>query len=85
MRNRLPASVDFLKALAGRLLEHASDAPRSHGQTPRIAGGTSLTLPDSKGTDFRVHGVYDFGAGGFTPVEVSDRRELTGAGHSVPR
>ena len=33
---------------------------------------TSLSKQASKGTDWRIHGVYDLGRGGFTHLEVTD-------------
>ncbi len=74
LHKHLHTCVDFLKALTGKLLEHASGAPCWHGRSLRIADSTSLSIPGSKGTDFRVHGVYDLGAGGFTHLEVTDSR-----------
>ena len=39
----------------------------------RIADGSSVSKPGSRGTDWRVHGVYDLGAGGFSHLELTDR------------
>jgi hypothetical protein len=38
----------------------------------RVADGSSLSRPASKGTDWRIHGVYDLGRGGFTHLEITD-------------
>ena len=37
-----------------------------------MADGTCISKPGSKGTDWRVHGVYDLGAGGFSNLELTD-------------
>jgi hypothetical protein len=37
-----------------------------------VADGTCISKPGSKGTDWRVHGVYDLGAGGFSNLELTD-------------
>jgi IS4 transposase len=38
---------------------------------PKLSGRT-LSKPASKGTDWRIHGVYDLGRGGFTHLEITD-------------
>ena len=43
------------------------------GRCLRIADGSSLSQPGSKGTDWRLHGVYDLGRGGFSHLELTDR------------
>jgi IS4 transposase len=43
-----------------------------HGRVLRVSDGTSLSQQASKGTSWRVHGVYDLGRGGFTHLEVTD-------------
>jgi hypothetical protein len=57
--------VAFLAALVGRLLAvKASGANlRWPGRTLRLrlADGTCFSKPGSKGTDLRVHGVFDLG------------------------
>ena len=39
----------------------------------RIADGSCVSKPGSRGTDWRVHGVYDLGAGGFSHLELTDK------------
>lgn len=72
---RFHAAAAFLEALTGQLLKRASrsarETPRWHGRVLRAAGGTSLSQQASKGTGYRVHGVYDLGRGGFTHLEVT--------------
>ncbi|HEY4973707.1 MAG TPA: hypothetical protein VII41_08865 [Steroidobacteraceae bacterium] len=64
----------FLAALVGRLL--AAKAPgadlRWPGRMLRLADGTCVSKPGSKGTDWRVHGVFDLGSGGFSHLELTD-------------
>src|SRR5580692_11433520 len=71
---RLKQAVAFLAALVGRLL--AAKTPGANlrwpGRTLRLADGTCVSKPGSKGTDWRVHGVYDLGAGGFSNLELTD-------------
>lgn len=72
---RLKQAVAFLAALVGRLL--AVKAPgaklRWPGRTLRLADGTCVSKPGSKGTDWRVHGVFDLGSGGFSHLELTDK------------
>ena len=64
---RLKQATDFLSALVERLL--AAKMPGANlrwaGRTLRLADGTCVSTPGSKGADWRVHGVFDLGRGGF--------------------
>lgn len=71
---RFHAAGRFLEAIAGQLLRGVAQAPCWHGRVLRIADSTSLSQPGSSGTDWRVHGVYDLGRGGFTHLEVTDAK-----------
>src|SRR3978361_985176 len=72
---RLKQAVAFLAALVMQLL--ASKAPgarlRWPGRTLRLADGTCVSKPGSKGTDWRVHGVFDLGSGGVSPPETAGK------------
>jgi hypothetical protein len=72
---RLKQAVAFLAALVGLLL--AAKAPgarlRWPGRSLRLADGTCVSKPGSKGTDWRVHGVFDLGSGGFSHLELTDK------------
>ena len=63
---RLKQAVAFLAALVGLLL--AAKVPGANlrwpGRMLRLADGTCVSKPGSKGTDWRVHGVFDLGRGG---------------------
>jgi hypothetical protein len=39
----------------------------------RVSDGSCVSKPASRGTDWRVHGVYDLGAGGFSHLELTDK------------
>jgi hypothetical protein len=69
---RLHATGPFLEAVTRALLVRVGDTPNWRGRVLRVCDGTSLSQPASKGTDWRVHGVYDLGAGGFTHLEITD-------------
>jgi hypothetical protein len=72
---RLKQAVAFLAAIVGRLL--AVKAPSARlcwpGRTLRLADGTCVSKPGSTGTDWRVHGVFDLGSGGFSHLELTDK------------
>jgi hypothetical protein len=69
---RLHAAGPFLEELTLRLLIRVGETPCWHGRVLRVCDGTGLSKQASKGTDWRVHGVYDVGRGGFTHLEVTD-------------
>jgi hypothetical protein len=69
---RLHNAAPFLEALTRQLLIRLGSTPCWHGRVLRVSDGTSLSKQASKGTDWRVHGVYDLGHGGFTHLEVTD-------------
>lgn len=71
---RLHTAGPFLKEVVRQLLIGVGATPCWHGRVLRIADSTSLSQQGSKGTDWRVHGVYDLGRGGFTHLEVTDNR-----------
>jgi hypothetical protein len=75
VKYRLNQATDFLAVLVERLL--AAKAPgadlRWPGRTLRLADGTCVSRPGSTGTDWRVHGVFDLGRGGFSHLELTDK------------
>jgi Transposase DDE domain len=72
---RLNQATDFLAALVERLL--AAKAPGAELRWPggilRLADGTCVSKPGSTGTDWRIHGVFDLGRGGFSHLELTDQ------------
>src|SRR3954453_7629956 len=75
LNERLHRSTSFLAMITHRLL--AGRPTRPHlwsGRCLRIADGSSLSQPGSTGTDWRLHAVYDLDQGGFTHLELTDRR-----------
>jgi hypothetical protein len=69
---RLHGAGAFLKAVSDELLACVGTLPYWHGRVLRIADSTSLSKQASKGTDWRVHGVFDLGLGGFSHLELTD-------------
>jgi hypothetical protein len=69
---RLHNAGPFLEALTNRLLRRPEPTPSWHGRIFRVADSSGLSKPASKGTDWRIHAVYDLGLGGFTHLEVTD-------------
>jgi hypothetical protein len=75
LNERLHGSVGFLSAVLHQLLveRSASQGVLWRGRCLRVADGSSISQPGSKGTDWRLHGVYDLGRGGFSHLEVTDQ------------
>jgi hypothetical protein len=71
---RLKQSALFVEALVERLL--LDKVPGGELRWPDrrlcLADGTCVSKPGSKGTDWRVHGVFDLGRGGFSHLELTD-------------
>ena len=51
------------------------------GRSLRLADGTCVSQPGSTGTDWRIHGVFDLGRGGFSHLELTDQH----AGETLAR
>jgi hypothetical protein len=91
---RLKQAVGFLAAIVGQLLAVKAPGARLRwpGRTLRLADGTCVSKPGSTGTDWRVHGVFDLGSGGFSHLELTDKhgaealeRGALLAGEACPR
>jgi len=87
LNERLHRSVGFLGAILHRLLAGQPTGRPSlwSGRCLRIADGSSLSQPGSKGTDWRLHGVYDLERGGFSFLEVTDPRGAESLLRCAPR
>ena len=72
---RLKQAVAFLAALVGRLLAVKTPGAnlRWPGRMLRLADGTCVSKPVSKGTGWRVHSVFDLGSGGFSHLELANQ------------
>lgn len=73
LNDRLHQSCDFLAAIVANLLQAKAPCPRFRGRSLRVADGSCVSKPGSRGTDWRVHGVYDLGSGGFSNLELTDK------------
>jgi hypothetical protein len=73
LNDRLHQSCDFLAAIVANLLQAKAPCPRFRGRSIRVADGSCVSKPGSRGTDWRVHGVYDLGSGGFSNLELTDK------------
>jgi len=71
---RLKQAAPFFEALVEHLL--LDKVPGADLRWPDrrlcLADGTCISKPGSKGTDWRVHGVFDLGRGGFSHLELTD-------------
>ena len=86
IKYRLDKAEGFLNALIERQLagNTARRPVRWPGRVLRIADGTAISKPASKGTDWRVHGVYDLGRGGFSHLELTDAHGAEGLCRGAP-
>jgi len=86
VKYRLDQAADFLGVLMERLL--AAKVPgaelRWPGRTLRLADGTCVSKPGSTGTDWRVHGVFDLGRGGFSHLGLTDAHGAEALERGVP-
>ena len=86
VHDRLKQAVAFLAALVGLLL--AAKAPGARlcwpGRVLRLADGTCVSKPGSQGTDWRVHGVFDLGSGGFSHLELTDKHGAEALDRGTP-
>ena len=86
IKYRLDKAVGFLNALIERQLAgNTTRRPiRWPGRILRVADGSSISKPGSKGTDWRVHCVYDLGRGGFSHLDLTDSHGAEGLCRGAP-
>ena len=74
VKYRLDKAVGFLHAVLSRQLaaRSAGASVRWAGRILRASDGSCVSQRGSKGTDWRVHAVYDLGRGGFSHLELTD-------------
>jgi hypothetical protein len=73
IKYRLDKAAGFLNAVMTGQLEakSAGASVRWAGRTLRACDGTCVSKRGSKGTDWRVHAVYDLGRGGFSHLDLT--------------
>jgi hypothetical protein len=83
VKYRLDKAVGFLNAVMTSQLEAKSTGAsvRWTGRILRACDGTCISKRGSKGTDWRVHAVYDLGRGGFSHLDLTDGH----AGEAIDR
>jgi hypothetical protein len=75
LNERLHRSVGFLSAITQRLLAARAGPPVLWSERcVQLTDASTVSRPGSKGTDWRIHAVYDLGRGGFNHLEISDGR-----------
>lgn len=75
VKYRLDQATGFLEATVQALLgaKLAGPIPLWPGRRICLSDGTCVSKPGSTGTDWRVHGVFELGRGGFSHLEVTDK------------
>jgi hypothetical protein len=88
VKYRLDKAAAFLKAIMERQLaaRASSVALRWPGRSLRAGDGTNIKQRGTQGTDWRVHGVFDLGSGGFSHLELTDKHgaESADRGAAIP-
>jgi IS4 transposase len=86
VKYRLDKAAPFLQSIMEQqLAAHAGTAAlRWAGRILRAGDGTNIKQRASKGTDWRVHGVFDLGSGGFSHLELTDKHGAESAGRGAP-
>ena len=86
IKYRLDHAVGFLDAIVSHTLAANTRSRPIHwpDRSLRIVDGSSISQPGSKGTDWRIHGVYDLGQGGFSHLELTDRHGGEGLSRGAP-
>ena len=74
VKYRLDKAVGFLNEVMSRQLaaKSAGASVRWAGRILRASDGTCISKRGSKGTDWRVHAVYDLGRAGFSHLDLTD-------------
>lgn len=72
---RLDNAVEFLEAIVTQLLAAKDPGPPVHwpGRLLRASDSSCVNQPASKGTDWRIHSVFDLGRGGFSHLTLTDQ------------
>jgi len=88
VKYRLDKAAEFLEAVMIRQLAAKSPGAsvRWAGRILRACDGTCIRERGSKSTNWRVHAVYDLGRGGFSHLELTDKRggEAIDRGAPIP-
>jgi hypothetical protein len=70
--HRLRQSAPFLEAVLAHLLGHRIHGEAAAGPAVRLNDATVISIPGSRGTDWRIHAVYDPAATRLVRVQVTD-------------
>jgi hypothetical protein len=84
---RVRNAAAWLGEVAGALVRRAAAAPEGapgalQDRRLRIADGSVVTRPGSRGPDWRLHAVYEPAAGRFSALELTDGRGAEGFGRA---
>lgn len=76
LNNRLHHSDGFLREVAQTMLRTKADCSKKRWAKRSIGAsdGSCVSKPGSRGTDWRLHGVYDLDSHGFRSLELTDAK-----------
>lgn len=72
---RLRGAADWLQALLDAVLASRVKLPARLDRPLRLVDASSITLPRSEGTDWRLHVAYDPHRAGFSAIELTEASE----------
>lgn len=86
LHDRLHQAVAFFDGIVRALLNARAPAPGSpwHGRCLHAHDSTSISQPGSKGTNWRIHAVYDLGNASFRHLELTNERGPETLTHAPP-
>jgi len=74
LHERVAAAADWIESLLAYVLTGGGESPTDTSRRLRIVDATSLSGPGSRGTDWRVHALYDQASGCIRSVRLTDAR-----------
>jgi hypothetical protein len=72
VRKRLRNTLSFLQRIVDAFLQKRLEALAAHAARVRLIDASVISEPGSKGTDWRLHAVFDLGASSMTGIEITD-------------
>ncbi len=76
LNDRMHQAGDFLCEVAQTMLRVKANCSKKRWakRSIRMSDGSCVSKPGSRGTDWRLHAVYDLDAGGFSCLELTDAK-----------
>jgi hypothetical protein len=72
VRKRLRNTLTLLQRIVGAFLQKRLEALSTQAARVRLIDASVISEPGSKGTDWRLHAIFDLGAFSMTGIEITD-------------